>query len=265
MSREQQERYSSGSDLTLSLADVQFLNSFGYDQAAQIVYGTSYETWKERHHQKVTNEQLERYRASAPLHAVHDEALLRVATDAATTTTMASPAARQSQASAATAPAGTSSILSDVCCEDVEQVAAATTSPAASPGDKDGPGLTRARSLLPSSHPFATPPPLPAALLNRTSPLRIGVLAASDRASRGLYPDGDLSTPAVIRQVQLALQEFACPPPTVVTALVPDETDQITKYLLAWSGGGGGTAGEGSNGEMDAQTEAVDVILTTGA
>jgi hypothetical protein len=143
-----------------------------------------------------------------------------------------------------------------VCCEDVEEVAAAAAAAsgaaaaASGPSDKDGgPSLTRARSLLPAPHPFATPPPLPAALLARASPLRIGVLAASDRASRGEYPDGDLSTPAVVRQVQLALQEFACPPPSVVAALVPDEADQITRHLLEWSEGG----------------EAVDVILTTGA
>jgi hypothetical protein len=251
MAREQQQQQQ-GTDDTgpgLSPADARRLDSFGYDDAAQLVYGTSYDRWKERHHREATDEQLERYRASAGMHAVHDEPLLRAAAGkAAAGATPPPPADPKQGARASAAPPGAgSSILSDVCCEDVEEVAAA----ASGPSDKDGgPSLTRARSLLPAPHPFATPPPLPAALLARTtSPLRIGVLAASDRASRGEYPDGDLSTPAVVRQVQLALQEFACPPPSVVAALVPDEADEITRHLLEWSEGG----------------EAVDVILTTGA
>ena len=48
------------------------LNAFGYDEAAQYVYGCTYPEWKKRHQKKATDEQLERYNASKHLHAKHD-------------------------------------------------------------------------------------------------------------------------------------------------------------------------------------------------
>jgi Protein of unknown function (DUF1244) len=248
--------------------DLRALDSFGYDEAARRVYGTSYAEWKERHQRAATQEQLERYEASARIHAVHHHGE-NGDYEAGFRTTSAAPMSGEKEKPA---------VLSNVCCEDVEEVAetaaaAAAAATAATEGPSDAAqqphhhhhhhdgsndddnknfvALTKQKSLLPASHPFATPPSIPRAILVRATPLKIAVLAASDRASRGLYPDGDLSIPAVERQVQLALGEFACPPPTMVQALVPDEADQIRAHLVRW------TAEDGP--------DAVDLVLTTGA
>lgn len=37
---------------------VQALDSFGYDQAAQVVYGCTYPEWKKRYQTKATEEQM---------------------------------------------------------------------------------------------------------------------------------------------------------------------------------------------------------------
>jgi Protein of unknown function (DUF1244) len=266
--------------------DLRALDSFGYDEAARCVYGTSYAEWKKRHQKAATQQQLERYEASAQIHAVHhddddDEAAFRTAASAAAAAAAMTISSQDDDGAEAAAAAPTSkeekkkpAVLSNVCCEDVEEVAetaAAASATAATEGpsdpaqqphhhhgsgsnnddDKNFVALTKQKSLLPAPHPFATPPSIPRAILVRTKPLKIAVLAASDRASQGLYPDGDLSIPAVERQVQLALGEFACPPPTMVQALVPDEADQIRAHLVRWT--------------EEAGPDAVDLVLTTGA
>ena len=55
---------------------VDTLDSFGYDEAAQLVNGCTYPEWKKRHMKKATDEQLERYNASKSLHATHNKELL---------------------------------------------------------------------------------------------------------------------------------------------------------------------------------------------
>jgi len=59
---------------------VKTLDSFGYDQAAQEVYGCSYPDWKKNHQTKATEEQLRLYKASTPIHAPHDEDMLKTKT-----------------------------------------------------------------------------------------------------------------------------------------------------------------------------------------
>jgi Protein of unknown function (DUF1244) len=254
--RQMAKNTSSSSSVDLSDDDVPVLNGFGYDDAAQRVYGTSYAEWKKMHQKPATTEQLKKYEASAAIHSVHDESVLRTVAEVANL-----PGAGDGDTAAAAA-AGPSSeekkpaVLSNVCCEDVEEVAAAAAEASARDGgthddSKNFAQLTKQKSLLPASHPFATPPPIPRAILVRTTPLKIAVLAASDRASRGEYPDGDLSIPAVERQVQLALGEFACLHPLMTKALVPDEADQIRAHLVRWT-------------ESDGP-DAVDLVLTTGA
>ena len=51
-------------------------NAFGYEEAAEIVYGVQYEDWKKRYHTKATDAQLAAYQASLPKHAQHDKELL---------------------------------------------------------------------------------------------------------------------------------------------------------------------------------------------
>lgn len=60
----------------LSLETIQALNQMGYAEAAEHVYGVSYEEWKKRHQRKATEEQMQQYQASSPLHAQHDPVLL---------------------------------------------------------------------------------------------------------------------------------------------------------------------------------------------
>jgi len=56
---------------------INFLNSFGYNEAAKIVYGLAYPVWKKRHQQKATEEKLRLYKESAHLHATHDAELMK--------------------------------------------------------------------------------------------------------------------------------------------------------------------------------------------
>jgi molybdopterin adenylyltransferase len=58
------------------------LNSMGYPEAAQHVYGMTCDDWKKRHQKKSTDEQMEAFTASMPLQAKHDKELLATRTEA---------------------------------------------------------------------------------------------------------------------------------------------------------------------------------------
>jgi len=57
--------------------DSKALDALGYDEASEFVYGTSYSEWKAAHAKKATEEQMERYAESKPIHAQWDKAVLK--------------------------------------------------------------------------------------------------------------------------------------------------------------------------------------------
>ena len=170
----------SGGDMNSNLP-VDALNAFGYEEAAQHVYGIKVAEWKKRHQKKATSEQMERYKASEPIQAKHDKALLATRAD--------KPKEKAATAVVDKADAVGAAVLSNVCCQDVEQVAAAV---------KD------ATVTAPAKHtrtvgPFQ-PPPIPAPASFARAPA-IAILTVSDRAASNSYETGDLSGPAVAAAV----------------------------------------------------------------
>jgi molybdopterin adenylyltransferase len=73
-------------------SDVAALDAFGYDEAAEHVYGMRYDQWKKRFQREATAEEMQRYTASQSIHAQHDKSRLeqniRPRPGPATTTTI---------------------------------------------------------------------------------------------------------------------------------------------------------------------------------
>lgn len=188
---------------------VQALNAFGYEEASQHVYGMTSGDWKKRYQKKATDEQMARYEASQDLHARHDSARLATRADR--------PPAAQMSASNTTSITGEASIslLSNVCCEDVESVAV-----------KTAPASENYSRIV---GPFQ-PPPIP----RFGKAIRMGILTVSDRAYRNEYATGDLSGPAVAEVSKKVVVDGL----DLTFEIVPDEVDAIQSKLRLWSDGG---------------------------
>lgn len=199
---------------------VEALNALGYEEAAHHVYGMTVGDWKKTHQKKATEEQMERYNASKPIQAVHDKDLLKKKK-------LDLPSKLKNEVTnQATAP------LSNVCCQDVEDIAAIRADVSPKPPDD-------LRNLAQSFQ----PPPLP----TMKKKLSVAVLTVSDRAFKNEYATGDLSGPAVLTAVDKIVQgQFSR-----ITAIVPDEMQQIASQLQQWC--------DNSDGGNK-----IDLILTTG-
>lgn len=180
----------------LSTETIQALNQMGYAEAAEHVYGISYDEWKKRHQQKATEEQMKQYHASTPLHAQHDPMLM------------------EKRATV---------LASNVCCQDVDE------NQNQSVQQKEPQQQQKTSQQEDRQIPPFTPPPVPLQYL--PDPLHVAVLTVSDRASRGTYATGDLSGPAVVEAIQELLPDTAM---EVTTAIVPDDTGRIQAQLNAW-------------------------------
>ena len=213
---------------------VSTLDSFGYDEAAQVVYGCAYPEWKQRHMKKATDEQLERYNASKSIHALHDKHLLatrsRKQNEISTTE---SPAAGTQLMCAPRQQPG--SLQSDVCCQDVDAIISAE-----------------------ADHRMQKIPRPP---VGRTA-LTIGILTVSDRAAANEYPSGDLSGPAVESKIVGLIDSFNASFKDqeltlnkLLKEIVPDDKTQIKDILQRWSGKV--TRNEGSSNTCN-------LIFTTG-
>jgi len=198
------------------------LNAMGYEEAAQHVYGMTYGQWKKQHQKKATDEQMKLYNTSKPLHAVHDKGLLETRAEKPVTNAEKTASERSMEQSGQFNDA----LLSNVCCQDVEEVAKGTKAPICAPSTKD------ARSVPPFQ-----PPPIPP----MKGSLKVGILTVSDRASTNQYETGDLSGPAVAKAVENVTKDFE-----PAFAIVPDDLEAIQSKLSAWCKAG------------------VDMILTTG-
>lgn len=218
---------------------VDALNALGYDEAAQHVYGMTYNEWKSRHQKKATDEQMERFKASEPLQAKHDKKLLATRGEKPSSHTP-----RNVQTTATQSSGG--SIMSNVCCQDAEQVAASATHDHNTEHKQPS-----SSSRMDVVGPY-TPPHLP--ILEQT--VRVAVLTVSDRASKKEYATGDLSGPAVVAALEhiILISSSSSSPPVQLEILpveiVPDDSIAIQTKLQQWS--------------SSDNKEAVDIIFTTG-
>jgi molybdopterin adenylyltransferase len=220
------DKEGAGSESTTTQAA---LAALGYEEAAQHVYGMNYGDWKKRHLKKATDEQLAAYQASVPMQAKHDKALLATRGEKPTSTVLTKIA---EDGAPETLPPSTG-LLSNVCCQDAEDIAQATV--AAPMVVESKAGMQKSRTLG-----AYQPPSLPT--LSRA--VRIAVLTISDRAYRKEYATGDLSGPAVVAALQRVSQQLT----VVDQAIVPDEAMAIREKLGQWASANADT----------------DIILTTG-
>jgi molybdopterin adenylyltransferase len=214
-----------GDDSTDSVSDLavlQALNAMGYEEAAQHVYGMTNGEWKKRHQKKATDEQMEKYNASKPLHASHDKSLLALRADKPEQPLLTK--AIQSLTATETSSGGSKPLLSNVCCQDVDEIVSQAPPPA--------PAAKKTRMIGPFQ-----PPPIP----NLKSPTTVAILTVSDRAFKNEYETGDLSGPAVAEAIELATKSLE-----ISFSIVPDDTDAIQSKLREWTDQG------------------IDLILTTG-
>ena len=225
------------------------LDALGYDETAEEVYGCKYPEWKKRHALKASEEQMERYNASKSLHAVHNKDKLKVRVAQPTTEQAevgtGTAATRPSPSPSPSPSPKASSLLSNVCCEDVDAAA------------RPAPSSTSVSDV--SAAVFTSPRPPTGGLS-----LRVGILTVSDRAAANQYVTGDLSGPAVAASLDALVKEMnarlegdevsiLCT--VVATAIVPDETEDIQRKLRQWSG-------KLDDGEHGARM--CDLVFTTG-
>lgn len=231
---------------------VEALNAMGYEEAAQHVYGMHYQAWKERHHSKATDAQMQAYQASMKIHAIHDKALLEprapkqnqqsTSADASTTITTT-----VTDSSPATAPP----LASNVCCQDVpEPTATATTTTTQQKQTTAAAKGTRPLGPL-------QPPPIPTKFHR---PPTLAVLTVSDRAAAGAYATGDLAGPAVQKAVRACLAGTALQSMVTTTAVVPDDPAIIQAKLRTWCD----TAADVDDVDDESSGRSIDLILTTG-
>jgi molybdopterin adenylyltransferase len=203
------------------------LNRFDYDQAARIVYGMNYSDWKKEHQSKATEEQLERYEASRPFWAHHDESMLKprptsTAFSVLPTFPASEPPSNSNSRNDEKAVASSKSLASNVCCE---TVSLNETSKVLSDGPVSSHSSARTGALF-------VPPPILFAPA-KASEILVGILVVSDRAFHQQYASGDLSGPAV----QAAVGELLEPAGYRVdarAAIVLDETTAIQTQIVAW-------------------------------
>jgi len=213
---------------------MQSLDALGYDEAAEEVYGCMYADWKKAHAKKASEEQMQFYNLSKPLHATHDKSLLSTRAEKPTAPLQSSNDA-DTAITPTTAPGKQAAALrSDVCCEDVDNLSSAADVSCAIPG-----------STVKMS---AQIPPPPQGGMSFT----VGVLTVSDRAFSGAYISGDLSGPALEKTLKLKAEQINSKHgdgfikiEVTNRGVVPDEMEEISSTLKSW-------------------TSTCDLILTTG-
>ena len=207
--------------------NLQALDALGYDEAAQYVYGCDYGDWKKKHAKKASDEQMQKYNDSMPLHSVFDKMLLATKAE--------KPSVPMCLPAAPSTSDEKKSLFSNVCCQDVDD------EPTAAPQPK-APDTKKSRTLPP----FVPPKPPTGGVT-----FSIAVITVSDRAFKNEYESGDLSGPAVEQAVRqcvetLITQETPIHCDILPTSIVPDEMEQIQSKIRECADAG------------------VDLVLTTG-
>lgn len=220
---------------------LQALDAMGYDEAAQYVYGMNYGEWKKRHAKKASDVQMEKFNNSKSVWASHDKQVLAKRVDTPPKVAMGIPN-KNGEDAPGTATGQKSSLLSNVCCQDVDSDKPPQSTDTPTPSQEKPKKKTR---TLPPYKPPAPPSGISFSL---------GVLTISDRASSGQYETGDLSGPAVKDAVEEAIVSYnnsSTSNPIITSsiqmAIVPDEVVEIESKLKDWS-----------------DRENLNLILTTG-
>jgi gephyrin len=225
----------------------QALDALGYEEAAQYVYGCDYQDWKKAHAKKATEEQMQRYNDSKPNWATHDKDLLATRAekpDAPSSSSRVKASNTNTQTTPTTTTTPSSLLLSNVCCQDVNDDAPTAVGEEQHPVHHT-PGAAKQTRTRPVGALFQPPPP-PKNGISFT----LGILTVSDRAAKKEYASGDLSGPAVERAVLDAIQSLDQVSCTILKrAIVPDSIADIQKVLKDdWSN----------------TAQNVDLIFTTG-
>jgi molybdopterin adenylyltransferase len=216
MSAEMKQQASSNAMSSSNQQTLQALDAMGYDEAAQHVYGCHYSEWKKAHAKKASDDQMQKYEASKPIHAPHDEALLAIVA------LIDNSVAKLPTADTVCAKP---SLLSNVCCQDVEEVVL--------------PPPTQSTNTTTRTIPPFVVPALPLGGVHFTC----AILTISDRAFKNEYDTGDLSGPAVEKSL-LSASTGSC---TIVDkTIVPDDCKAIQAQLI------------------DYATRGIHLVLTTG-
>ncbi len=215
------------------------LDSFGYDEAAQYVYECTYPEWKRRHQKETTSEQMERYNASKHLHANHDNEILATRSSKNSMDQPPKPPLQHGQICIG-GQAQQNTLLSDVCCQDVDTL------------------ISTPAMISQPTNPNPRPRPPKGDLA-----LTVGILTISDRASANEYATGDLSGTAVesamVAQIDQLNHSFGDQNIAITfidKCIVADEIPLIKQVLELWSG---------KTADADKSSkEAYDLVFTTG-
>lgn len=238
------------------------LDRFGYDEAAEQVYGCTYPEWKKRYVDKATNEQLQKFQKSSYIHAKHNKEMLKKRD----TINVSSPLNNSNidEKNNSTTVTTTkniqsiqSTLMSNVCCQDIDtlpsQKPEILESPAPASTNKAAKGNVCLKEDT-KMFPVFEPPPFPKDLL----PFKVGIITVSDRAYKKEYETGDLSGPAVKEALSTYFDGMThiFSSRYVKESTVPDEKDEIGKILKTWCG----------KTDADKYTERniCDLIFTTG-
>jgi molybdopterin adenylyltransferase len=251
-------------------------NAFGYEEAARSVYDMTYGEWKLRHMKPATTEQLERYQASIPLHAIHDASLLQtrptveleeeevheeelLKEEVTNVSTRKEPPSWAIPSSTPDATTTKNPLASNVCCVDIDEDDIRET--AVVPNHNSAPSVSR------ETAPPYVPPPIPdiTSFRNEQFPVT-AILTVSDRAYAGTYADE--GGPAVAK----AVRSFPGVPDDLdfVCVIVPDDAAAIQAKLRTLADQGvdlilttGGTGFAARDVTPEATSEVVDYELSS--
>lgn len=204
------------------------LDSFGYDEAAKYVYGSTYSEWKKLHQKEASDEQMQRYNGSMHIHAKHDKELLALRSKGVPSLAQNAPPVHSPKTQVCidnnnnTMQQQKNSLLSDVCCQDVETDVPPTSGTSHS--------MTYTIDKMPRP---------PKGIFN----LNVGMVTVSDRAAANAYEKGDLSGPAIestlaslVAQMNASYDYQKIIIAHIEKKIVADEIPDIKEILLQWSG-----------------------------
>jgi len=219
------------------------LDAFGYDEAAEEVYGCKYSEWKILHAKKATEDQMRKYDSSKSIHAIHDKELLK-------------PECKR-PALAVNKEVKTktfsNNLQSNVCCQDIEGFDTSSDSPHFTENNS----ICVPSKLIDDNSKSYVPPPAPKSRLS----FSLGILTVSDRAFANEYQSGDLSGPAVEKSVLDIINSLGKTKDNQTSIIcnniqkdiVPDDMDKIKMKLSSWC-----------NVDQTNTDSVCDIILSTG-
>jgi len=200
------------------------LDAMGYDDAAYEVYGCEYPKWKKRHAKKASVEQMQKYNDSSDIHAKHEKEVLKPVLSKEVVERLAIEENKGPDKACIKQASG--SLLSDVCCEDVENL-------------EKKEEVTNNDGMKEDTREKSSGFNIPSSVIGKLN-LNVGILTVSDRASNNQYETGDLSGPAVESAFQTALNSLQKTSSllrgsVVNKMIISDEKSQICDVLTSWS------------------------------